>query len=106
MHCGRRSRTCGWSAWPMARPRCGRSSPGHTFYVIESRGEKMVACGDLMHAAAVQFADPSVTIQFDTDSKAAAPQRQKLYADAAAKGYYVAFTHVSSPGIGHIRKEI
>lgn len=80
-------------------------TPGHTIYEIESKGEKMVFCGDLMHVAAVQFADPSVTIQFDSDSKAAAPQRQKLYADATAKGYFVAFTHVSFPGIGHIRKE-
>ena len=46
-----------------------------------------------------------MTIQFDSDSKTAAPQRQKLYADATAKGYFVAFTHVSFPGIGHIRKE-
>jgi glyoxylase-like metal-dependent hydrolase (beta-lactamase superfamily II) len=80
-------------------------TPGHTIYAIESKGEKMVFCGDLMHVAAVQFADPSVTIQFDVDSKAAAPQRQKLYADATAKGYLVAFTHVSFPGIGHVRKE-
>jgi glyoxylase-like metal-dependent hydrolase (beta-lactamase superfamily II) len=79
-------------------------TPGHTIYAIESKGEKMVFCGDLMHVAAVQFADPSVTIQFDVDAKSAAPQRQKLYADAAAKGYSVAFAHVSFPGIGHIRK--
>ena len=80
-------------------------TPGHTIYAIESKGEKLVFCGDLMHVAAVQFPDPSVTIQFDADSKAAAPQRKKLYADAAAKGYFVAFTHVSFPGVGHIRKE-
>lgn len=79
-------------------------TPGHTVYAIESKGEKMVFGGDLMHVAAVQFADPSVTIQFDTDSKTAAPQRKKLYADAAAKGYYLAFSHVSFPGIGHVRK--
>jgi glyoxylase-like metal-dependent hydrolase (beta-lactamase superfamily II) len=79
-------------------------TPGHTVYVVESKGEKLVVCGDLMHVAAVQFADPSVTIQFDTDAKAAAPERKKLYADAAAKGYYLAFAHVSFPGIGHVRK--
>jgi glyoxylase-like metal-dependent hydrolase (beta-lactamase superfamily II) len=79
-------------------------TPGHTIYSIESKGEKLVVGGDLMHVAAVQFADPSVTIQFDSDSKAAAPQRKKLYADAAAKGFFVAFSHVSFPGIGHIRK--
>ena len=80
-------------------------TPGHTVYSVESKGEKLVVCGDLMHVAAVQFPDPSVTIQFDADSKAAAPQRKKLYADASAKGYFVAFAHVSFPGIGHIRKE-
>ena len=32
----------------------------------------MVFWGDLMHVAAVQFENPSITIQFDTDSKAAA----------------------------------
>jgi glyoxylase-like metal-dependent hydrolase (beta-lactamase superfamily II) len=80
-------------------------TPGHTLYEIESKGEKMVFCGDSMHVAAVQFGDPSVTIQFDADPKSAAPQRQKLYADAAGKGYFIAFAHVSFPGIGHLRKE-
>jgi glyoxylase-like metal-dependent hydrolase (beta-lactamase superfamily II) len=80
-------------------------TPGHTVYSVESKGEKLVVCGDLMHVAAVQFPDPSVTIQFDSDSKAAAPQRKKIYADAAAKGYYLAFAHVSFPGIGHVRKD-
>jgi glyoxylase-like metal-dependent hydrolase (beta-lactamase superfamily II) len=80
-------------------------TPGHTIYAIESKGERMVFCGDLMHVAAVQFADPSVTIQFDSDPKAAAPERKKVYADAAAKGYYLAFAHVSWPGIGHVAKD-
>jgi len=53
----------------------------------------------------VQFPDPSVTIQFDVDSKAAAPQRKKVFADAAAKGYWVAVAHISFPGIGHVRTE-
>jgi hypothetical protein len=65
----------------------------------------MVFWGDLMHVVAVQFVDPSVTIQFDTDAKAAAPSRQKNYADAAAKGYYVAVTHISFPGIGKLRAD-
>lgn len=80
-------------------------TPGHTVYAIESKGEKMVFWGDLMHVAAVQFADPSVTIQFDADAKAAAPQRKKAFADAAGKGYFVAVAHLSFPGIGHVRKE-
>jgi hypothetical protein len=58
-----------------------------------------------MHVAAVQFPDPTVTISFDSDSSKAMPERQKLYAEAAAQGYYLAFTHVSFPGIGRVRAE-
>ena len=74
-------------------------------YVVESKGQKLVVWGDLMHVAAVQFAEPSVTIQFDADSKRAAPQRKKAYADAAKAGYYVAIAHVSFPGIGQLRAD-
>ncbi|HTP73652.1 MAG TPA: MBL fold metallo-hydrolase [Burkholderiaceae bacterium] len=80
-------------------------TPGHTVYVIESKGQKMVFWGDLMHVAAVQFPEPSVTIQFDSDSKRAAPQRKQAYADAAKGGYYVAVAHVSFPGIGQVRAD-
>lgn len=80
-------------------------TPGHTTYVIESEGNKLVVWGDLMHVAAVQFAMPTATIQFDTDSKTAMPQRQKNYADAAKKGYFVAVAHVSFPGIGKLRAD-
>ena len=71
--------------------------------MVESKGEKLVLWGDLMHVASVQFADPSVTILFDTDSAAAAAQRKKIFADAAAHGYWVAGAHLSFPGLGHLR---
>jgi len=78
-------------------------TPGHSNYVAESKGQKMVFWGDLMHVAAVQFPEPSVTVQFDSDSEAARPAREKAYAAAAKDGYYVAVTHVSFPGIGKLR---
>lgn len=80
-------------------------TPGHTVYVVESGGKKMVMWGDLMHVAAVQFPEPAVAMQFDTDSKAATPQRKKAYADAAKSGSYAAVAHVSFPGIGQLRAE-
>ena len=87
-----------------AQPSHGHTA-GHTTYVVESDGQKLVLWGDLMHAAAIQFPDPSVTIAFDTDRKAAAAQRKKAYADAAKNGYLVGVTHVSFPGVGHVRTE-
>lgn len=80
-------------------------TPGHSNYVAESKGQKMMFWGDLMHVAAVQFAQPGVTVQFDSDPKAAAPAREKAYAAAAMDGYYVAVTHVSFPGIGKLRAD-
>ena len=44
---------------------------GHSIFVVESKGQKLVLWGDLMHVAAVQFLQPQVMIAFDTDSKAA-----------------------------------
>jgi hypothetical protein len=72
---------------------------------VENKGERLALWGDLMHVAAVQFANPAVTISFDVDSKAAAAERQKAFADAADKGYWVAAAHLSFPGIGHLRKD-
>jgi len=80
-------------------------TPGHTTYVVESKGQKLALWGDLMHVAAVQFPNPAVTIQFDSDSKLAAAERKKAYADAANQGYWVAAAHLPFPGIGHLRKD-
>ncbi len=80
-------------------------TPGHSNYVAESKGQKMMFWGDLMHVAAVQFPKPSVTVSFDSDPKAAAPAREKAYAAAAKDGYYVAIAHVAFPGIGRLRAD-
>lgn len=78
-------------------------TPGHTIYRIESKGETLMLWGDLMHVAAVQFDNPQVTITFDIDSKRAAESRRAAFADAAKKGWLVGISHVSFPGLGHLR---
>ncbi len=80
-------------------------TPGHTTYVIESGGRKMVAIGDLIHVAAVQFEDPAVTIGFDGDQKAAAAARKKLFDAAAKEGALIGGAHLQFPGLGYLRKE-
>lgn len=80
-------------------------TPGHTTYVVESKGQKLVLMGDLMHNAAVQFPDPSVTIQFDSDAKAALAQRKAAFAEAAKQGYWMAATHLPFPAVGHLRAD-
>lgn len=80
-------------------------TPGHTFYAVQSKGEKIMFWGDIMHVAPVQFANPAITIQFDVDPKAAAAARLKAYQDAAKEGYWLAVDHISFPGLGHIREK-
>ena len=77
---------------------------GHSCYMIESRGQKLEIWGDLIHVAAVQFDDPSVTISFDSDSTSAEKQRKRAFADAAKGKYLVAASHLQFPGIGHVRE--
>ncbi len=78
-------------------------TPGHSVFVVESQGERLVLWGDLMHVASVQFAEPAVTIRFDVDSKAVAMQRTAQFADAAKRRHWVAAAHLPFPGIGHLR---
>ncbi|MDE2427586.1 MAG: MBL fold metallo-hydrolase [Burkholderiales bacterium] len=80
-------------------------TPGHSIYKVESKGQTLMLWGDLMHVASVQFDNPAVTIQFDKDSKEAAVQRKKAYADAAEHSYLVGAAHLSFPALGHLRKE-
>lgn len=85
-----------------ASPTYGHT-PGHTIYVVESKGQKLVLIGDLIHVGAMQFDDPSETIAFDTDNKAAQAQRQKVFAALAKEGAMVGAAHVQFPGLGHLR---
>ncbi|WUR15543.1 MBL fold metallo-hydrolase [[Empedobacter] haloabium] len=78
-------------------------TPGHTTYVVESRGQKLVLIGDLMHAKFIQFDDPSVTIGFDSDSKAALAARKAAFAHAAKEGALIGAAHLPFPGLGHLR---
>jgi glyoxylase-like metal-dependent hydrolase (beta-lactamase superfamily II) len=80
-------------------------TPGHTSYLIESKGQKMIVLGDLVHVASVQFPKPAVEQQYDSDPKAGAAQRVKIYAEAAVGNYWVAGAHLSFPGIGHLKAD-
>ena len=76
---------------------------GHTSYVVESKGQKLVVIGDLIHVGAVQLAEPGVTISFDSDAKAAAAARARVFAQAARDGALVGAAHLQFPGLGHLR---
>jgi glyoxylase-like metal-dependent hydrolase (beta-lactamase superfamily II) len=80
-------------------------TPGHTFYSLESRGEKLMFMGDVVHAPEVQFVEPYVSVTYDVNQAQAIATRQTAFREAARNHILVAFAHVSFPGIGHIHQD-
>lgn len=80
-------------------------TPGHSFYLIESRGQQLELMGDIIHVGAVQFPQPRITIVYDVDPAAAASQRTTQFAALAKERRLVGAAHLPFPGIGHIRAE-
>jgi glyoxylase-like metal-dependent hydrolase (beta-lactamase superfamily II) len=77
-------------------------TPGHAGWLLRSAGESMLFWGDVVHFAAVQIANPDVTVRFDVDDIAAADTRRQLLALVAASGMAVAGAHLPYPGFGYI----
>lgn len=80
-------------------------TPGHTSFLVESAGQRLLILGDAVHSHAVQFARPEVAIEFDSDKKAAVAARKKLFAWAAKDKLLVSGMHLPFPGIGHVRTD-
>jgi glyoxylase-like metal-dependent hydrolase (beta-lactamase superfamily II) len=76
---------------------------GHTSYLVESGGGRLLVLGDLVLAGFIQLADPGVLSSFDADQPAAAAQRRRILELAARNDYLVAAAHLSFPGLGHVR---
>lgn len=77
-------------------------TPGHTVYLVQSGGQKLLLIGDLIHVATVQMDNPKVTIGFDSDSKAAYASRKKFFDAAAKDGELIGGAHLQFPGLGHL----
>jgi glyoxylase-like metal-dependent hydrolase (beta-lactamase superfamily II) len=78
-------------------------TPGHSSYLVESKGQTLILIGDLIHVGAVQFDNPSVTIAFDSDSKAAEAERKKQFAAAAKEGVMLGGAHLPFSGLGYLQ---
>jgi glyoxylase-like metal-dependent hydrolase (beta-lactamase superfamily II) len=85
-----------------AQPAYGHT-PGHSMFVVESKGEKLLLWGDIVHVAAVQFGDPTVTIAYDVDRVEAEQEHWRVFDDAAKNRYMIGGAHLPFPGLGHVR---
>lgn len=78
-------------------------TPGHTCYIVRSRGEAMIVWGDTVHIPEVQLADPDVGMIFDTDTPAGAVSRRRILQRCVDEDLLVAGMHIHFPGFARIR---
>jgi len=80
-------------------------TPGHTGYEVESRGQKLLLWGDIVHVAPVQLTDPRASVKYDSSDKDAQAARGALLARAAREHFLVGAAHVAFPGLGHVERD-
>jgi glyoxylase-like metal-dependent hydrolase (beta-lactamase superfamily II) len=79
-------------------------TPGSTFYILRSHGQSITFIGDIIHVAAVQAPDPTITIDYDVDPATAVAVRKTAFAEFARDRTLVAVPHLPFPGVGHLKK--
>jgi glyoxylase-like metal-dependent hydrolase (beta-lactamase superfamily II) len=78
-------------------------SDGHSFYAIESDGQKMVFWGDFVVNEKVQFDLPDSIPPGERDAQAGIVLRRKVFGEAARHGYLIGGAHMPFPGVGRLR---
>ena len=86
-----------------AMPLAGHT-PGHTGYMIASGSERLLIWGDICHVPEIQIPRPEVTIEFDTDPKAAEATRRRVLEMVARERLPIAGMHVHFPGFAHVAR--
>ncbi|GKX64708.1 MBL fold metallo-hydrolase [Pragia fontium] len=80
-------------------------TPGHTSYLFSSGEHNLLIWGDIVHSHSIQFAQPEVAMEFDTDSKQAIETRKILFANVAENKLWIGGAHLPFPGLGHVGTE-
>lgn len=78
-------------------------TPGHTGYMVTSKGQSLLIWGDVAHVSAVQMPHPEISIVFDSDSASAVKTREALLKKLAADKTMIAAAHMPYPGLGRLR---
>jgi glyoxylase-like metal-dependent hydrolase (beta-lactamase superfamily II) len=77
-------------------------TPGHTNWLIQSGGERLLIWGDIVHLAAVQLARPDARLIYDVDTDLAATTRAEVLDWVAREKLVVAGAHLGFPGFGRV----
>ena len=78
-------------------------TPGHTGFMLASKGKKLFFVGDLLHGAALQMPRPDLTIDADVDQSKAKEMRLRMFRQLAEANTPIAGAHLPFPGIGLVQ---
>ncbi len=80
-------------------------TPGHSGFILEQGGQRILFWGDIVHYSALQFAHPELAVGFDADGVQAVKTRAALLALVARQQTLVAGAHITFPGIGYVSSD-
>ena len=77
-------------------------TPGHSVYLLESGGQRLLIAGDLINVGEVQFPRPDIATAYDSDAVAAAASRKRVLEYAAKNGIQFSGMHLVFPAFGTV----
>ena len=80
-------------------------TPGHTCFLVESAGARLLIWGDTVHMPEVQVPRPEVAMVVDTDPACAVASRRRVFDMAASERMLVTGMHLHFPGFAHVIRE-
>ena len=80
-------------------------TPGHSGWRLASGDAQLLHAGDIIHAPALQAADPDVAIAFDMDMETARATRKRLLDELAADGALFTGGHFLRPAFHQVERK-
>lgn len=79
-------------------------TPGHSGWRLASGAEQLLHVGDIIHAPALQAADPQIAIAFDMDMNTARATRKRLLDELASDGALFTGGHFLHPAFHGVER--
>ncbi len=79
-------------------------TPGHFGWRLDSAGDGLIHVGDIVHAPALQVADPEIGISFDLDMDMARAARKRLLDQLASDGTPFTGGHFLRPAFNRLER--
>ena len=77
-------------------------TPGHTGWLVNSRGDSVLIWGDIVHMQSIQLPRPEAALTFDVDPEMARKSRARVFEWTAADRLRVAGAHLDVPSFGYV----